>query len=78
MQWLMLQDAPEDSIATGEQHSVRISSILPPRRSASGSDGGNGVEKGYNAETEQCIVAIDPAIFAPPKSKHCRRRPKPS
>src|SRR6202051_709210 len=69
MQWLMLQqETPEDYvIATGEQHSVRDFVNLAAeevgiriRWEGSGVD-----EKGYNVETGQCIVAIDPRYFRP-------------
>jgi GDPmannose 4,6-dehydratase len=69
MQWLMLQqDAPEDYvIATGVQHSVREFVVMAaaelgiPLRFE-----GQGVEeKGYHAETGQCLVAIDPRYFRP-------------
>jgi GDPmannose 4,6-dehydratase len=69
MQWLMLQqDEPEDYvIATGEQHSVRDFV-----NAAAGYLGlkiewqGVGVnEKGIDAETGKCIVAVDPRYFRP-------------
>jgi len=69
MQWLMLQqDKPEDFvIATGEQHSVREFVTL-----AAESVGirlrweGEGVdEKGYDAATGACLVAVDPRYFRP-------------
>jgi GDPmannose 4,6-dehydratase len=69
MQWLMLQqDRPEDFvIATGEQHSVREFVSL-----AAESVGirvrweGEGVdEKGYDAATGACLVAVDPRYFRP-------------
>src|ERR1700722_5440379 len=69
MQWLMLQqETPEDYvIATGEQHSVRdfvnyaAEEVgIRIRWEGSGVD-----EKGYNVETGQCIVAIDPRYFRP-------------
>lgn len=69
MQWLMLQqDEPEDyCIATGVQYSVRDfvnyayeylgKSILWE---------GEGVdEKGYDSESEQCVVAVDSRYFRP-------------
>lgn len=69
MQWLMLQqDKPEDFvIATGEQHSVRDFVNL----AASEIDihirwEGQGVhEKGYDATTGKCVVAVDPRYFRP-------------
>ena len=69
MQWLMLQqDTPEDYvIATGKQHSVRDFVSLaaeeigiPLRFEGEGAD-----EKGYHAETGQCLVAVDPRYFRP-------------
>jgi GDPmannose 4,6-dehydratase len=69
MQWLMLQqDKPEDYvIATGEQHSVREFVDV-----AAGEIGiavrweGTGVdEKGYDAASGKCIVAVDPRYFRP-------------
>jgi len=69
MQWLMLQQVmPEDYvIATGEQHSVRdfvnfaAEEVgIKIRWEGSGVD-----EKGYNTETRQCVVAIDPRYFRP-------------
>lgn len=69
MQWLMLQqDKPEDFvIATGEQHSVRDFVSLaageidiPIRWEGQGVD-----EKGYDATTGKCIVAVDPRYFRP-------------
>ena len=69
MQWMMLQqDAPDDfCIATGRQYSVRdfcnaayahIGKTI--RWEGSGVD-----EKGYDAETRQQIVAVDPRYFRP-------------
>ena len=69
MQWLMLQQqTPEDYvIATGEQHSVR--DFVDSAAEEVGIKirwEGNGVDtKGYNTETNQCIVAIDPRYFRP-------------
>jgi len=69
MQWLMLQqERPEDFvIATGEQHSVREFVML-----AAESAGirlrweGEGVEeKGYDAATGACLVAVNPRYFRP-------------
>jgi len=69
MQWLMLQqDEPDDfCIATGVQYSVRDFC-----NAAYGYLGknirweGEGVdEKGYDAESGQCIVAVDPRYFRP-------------
>lgn len=69
MQWLMLQqDSPEDFvIATGEQHSVRDFVQLAAQEI--GLDlhwEGEGVdEKGIDAATGHCIVAVDPRYFRP-------------
>ncbi|QKD04797.1 GDP-mannose 4,6-dehydratase [Mesorhizobium loti] len=69
MQWLMLQqDAPEDYvIATGVQHSVRefvtfaaAELGISIRWEGEGTD-----EKGYDASTGVCIVAVDPRYFRP-------------
>jgi len=69
MQWLMLQQPePEDYvIATGEQHSVRdfvtaaAAEIgIQVRWEGTGVD-----EKGYDAQTGQCIVSVDPRYFRP-------------
>jgi len=69
MQWLMLQqDQPEDFvIATGEQHSVR--DFVAAAAAALGIQvrwQGAGVEeRGYDAATGACIVAVDPRYFRP-------------
>ncbi|WP_243438523.1 GDP-mannose 4,6-dehydratase [Fundidesulfovibrio soli] len=69
MMWLMLQqDGPEDYvIATGVQHSVRqfVQAAaeelgIPLRFEGQGVD-----EKGYHAQTGQCLVAVDPRYFRP-------------
>jgi GDPmannose 4,6-dehydratase len=69
MQWLMLQqDKPEDFvIATGQQHSVREFV-----EQAAGEVGiqvewqGTGIdEKGMDASSGDCIVAVDPRYFRP-------------
>jgi GDPmannose 4,6-dehydratase len=69
MQWLMLQqEQPEDYvIATGEQHSVREFVDLAAaevdikiRWEDTGVD-----EKGYDAASGKCIVAVDPRYFRP-------------
>src|SRR6266478_133315 len=69
MQWLMLQqDKPEDFvIATGEQHSVRdFVNFAAEEVGIRIRWEGNGLyEKGYNVETGQRIVAIDPRYFRP-------------
>jgi GDPmannose 4,6-dehydratase len=69
MQWLMLQqEAPEDFvIATGEQHSVREFVDVAAREvGIQVRWEGTGVqEKGYDAATGNCIVAVDPRYFRP-------------
>lgn len=69
MQWMMLQqDTPEDFvIATGEQHSVREFVELAAKEigiqvrwEGQGED-----EKGYDAQTGKCIVAVDPKYYRP-------------
>lgn len=69
MQWLMLQqDRPEDFvIATGRQYSVRdfvrmaADELGIPLRF----EGEREQEKGFHAETGQCLVAVDPRYFRP-------------
>lgn len=69
MQWRMLQqDKPEDFvIATGEQHSVR--DFVDRAAKALDIDirweGKDVDEKGYDAATGNCIVAVDPRYFRP-------------
>ena len=69
MQWLMLQqDNPEDFvIATGEQHSVReFVEIAAKELGISIRWEGKGAdEKGYDIETGECIVAVDPRYYRP-------------
>ena len=69
MQWLMLQqDAPDDYvIATGIQHSVReFVDIAANELGLTIRWEGSGVkEKGYDAGTNKCIVAVDPRYFRP-------------
>ncbi|MBB5577639.1 MULTISPECIES: GDP-mannose 4,6-dehydratase [Rhizobium] len=69
MQWMMLQqNQPEDFvIATGEQHSVReFVSIAADELGIGIRWEGEGVnEKGYNIETNECIVSVDPRYFRP-------------
>lgn len=69
MQWLMLQqDAPEDFvIATGEQHSVREFVELAAKEIGIKIrwEGESVNEKGYDAATGKCIVAVDPVYFRP-------------
>jgi GDPmannose 4,6-dehydratase len=69
MQWLMLQqDKPEDFvIATGEQHSVRefIERAAEHVEIRINWKGEGVEEKGYDAATGKCIVAIDPRYFRP-------------
>ena len=69
MQWLMLQqDKPEDFvIATGEQHSVReFVQLAASEIGISIRWEGTGIdEKGYDAATGACIVAVDARYFRP-------------
>jgi GDPmannose 4,6-dehydratase len=69
MQWLMLQqDKPVDFvIATGEQHSVReFVELAAQEIDIKINWDGNGIdEKGYDASTGKCIVAVDPLYFRP-------------
>lgn len=69
MQWLMLQQQqPEDFvIATGEQHSVReFIELAAAELGITMVWRGNGVdEKGFDAQTNQCIVEVDPRYFRP-------------
>jgi GDPmannose 4,6-dehydratase len=69
MQWLMLQQetAEDFVIATGVQHSVRdfvdlaaAAIDLKIRWEGTGVD-----EKGYDAASGKCIVAVDPRYFRP-------------
>jgi GDPmannose 4,6-dehydratase len=69
MQWLMLQQPTPDDyvVATGEQHTVREFVNVAAhelgiriRWSGSGID-----EKGYDADTGECRVSIDPRYFRP-------------
>src|SRR3979490_2891797 len=67
MQWLMLQqETPEDSvIAHGEQRAVRdfVKYAAEEVGIKVRWDGHGLDEKGYDAETGKCIVAIDPRYF---------------
>jgi len=69
MQWLMLQqEQPDDfCIATGVQYSVRdFVNFAYEHLGKSIRWEGKGVdEKGYDSETGQCIVAVDPRYFRP-------------
>jgi GDPmannose 4,6-dehydratase len=69
MQWLMLQQptAEDFVIATGEQHSVREFVELSAKEiGLSIRWEGEGVnEKGYNVDTNECIVEVDPRYFRP-------------
>ena len=69
MQWLMLQqEQPEDfCIATGVQYSVRdFVNIAYQHLGKSIRWEGEGVdEKGYDTESGQCIVIVDPRYFRP-------------
>ncbi|MCF6338710.1 MAG: GDP-mannose 4,6-dehydratase [Gammaproteobacteria bacterium] len=69
MQWLMLQqDAPEDfCIATGVQYSVRdfVNAAYDHLGKSIRWEGKGADEKGYDTETGECIVAVDPRYFRP-------------
>ncbi|MCU0833640.1 MAG: GDP-mannose 4,6-dehydratase [Chromatiaceae bacterium] len=69
MQWLMLQqDQPDDFvIATGEQHSVRefIELAAAEVGLAIRWEGQGVAEKGYDAATGVCRIAVDPRYFRP-------------
>lgn len=69
MQWMMLQQkAPEDFvIATGVQHSVRDFVTLAAKEIDIKVEwkGTDADEKGYDAATGKCIVAVDPRYFRP-------------
>ncbi|QDR82039.1 GDP-mannose 4,6-dehydratase [Sporomusa termitida] len=69
MQWLMLQqDKPEDFvIATGRQYSVRefVSRAFTEVGIDIRWEGAGVEEKGYDAATGKCLVAVDPRYFRP-------------
>jgi GDPmannose 4,6-dehydratase len=69
MQWLMLQqDQPEDFvIATGRQYSVRdfVEAAGRAVDIAIRWEGHGVDEKGYDADSGACIVAVDPRYFRP-------------
>ena len=69
MQWLMLQqDKPEDFvIATGVQYSVRefVDTAANELGMKIRWEGCDVNEKGYDATTGKCIVAVDPRYFRP-------------
>ena len=69
MQWLMLQqDKPEDFvIATGVQYTVRefVDAAAKELGMQIRWEGSNETEKGYDAKTGKCIVAVDPRYFRP-------------
>ncbi|MDO8771328.1 MAG: GDP-mannose 4,6-dehydratase [Burkholderiaceae bacterium] len=69
MQWLMLQqDKPEDFvIATGVQYTVRefVDAAAKELGLQIRWEGSNETEKGYDATTGKCIVAVDPRYFRP-------------
>ena len=69
MQWLMLQqDEPEDfCIATGIQYSVRdfVNAAYDHLGKSIRWEGKGADEKGYDTETDECIVAVDPRYFRP-------------
>lgn len=69
MQWLMLQqDKPEDFvIATGVQYTVRefVDAAAQEFGMQIRWEGTGENERGYDAVTGQCIVAVDPRYFRP-------------
>ncbi len=69
MQWLMLQQSEPDDyvIATGQQHSVRdfINAAAQQLEMLIRWEGNGIDEKGYDVQTGQCIVAVDPRYFRP-------------
>ncbi len=69
MQWLMLQqDEPDDfCIATGVQYSVRdfVNAAYDHIGKKIRWEGKGVDEKGYDTETDQCIVQVDPRYFRP-------------
>ncbi|MDQ2694732.1 MAG: GDP-mannose 4,6-dehydratase [Pseudomonadota bacterium] len=69
MQWLMLQqEQPEDFvIATGIQHSVRqcIERAAACLDMTIHWEGEGSQEKGYDAATGRCVVAVDPRYYRP-------------
>ncbi len=69
MQWLMLQqNKPEDFvIATGEQHSVReFINVAAQEIGIRIRWEGAGIdEKGYDVDTNKCIIAVDAKFFRP-------------
>lgn len=69
MQWLMLQqDEPDDFvIATGRQYSVRdfVDAAAEELRFTIRWEGKGVDEKGYNADTGDVIIAVDPRYFRP-------------
>ncbi|OGT37956.1 MAG: GDP-mannose 4,6-dehydratase [Gammaproteobacteria bacterium RIFCSPHIGHO2_12_FULL_37_14] len=69
MQWLMLQqETPEDFvIATGEQYSVRdfVNRVSFCLEIPIIWEGVGLEEKGYDASTGRCIIAVDPRYFRP-------------
>ncbi|HQS39518.1 MULTISPECIES: GDP-mannose 4,6-dehydratase [unclassified Polaromonas] len=69
MQWLMLQqDKPEDFvIATGVQYTVRefVDAAAKELGLQIRWEGSNEAEKGFDASSGKCIVAVDPRYFRP-------------
>ncbi len=69
MQWLMLQqEQPEDYvIATGVQYSVRdfVDAAAKELDISMRWEGAGVEEKGYDAATGKCLVAVDPRYFRP-------------
>ena len=69
MQWLMLQQVKAEDfvIATGVQYSVRefVDAAAKKIDLQIRWEGSNENEKGYDASTGRCIVAVDPRYFRP-------------
>ena len=69
MQWMMLQqqEAEDFVIATGEQHSVREFVELAAEEIGISIrwEGHDENERGYDADTGECIVAVDPRYYRP-------------
>jgi len=67
--WLMLQqDKPEDFVlSTGEQHSVRefVEKAFAEVQIKIRWEGVEAEEKGYHAETGECLVEVSPAYYRP-------------
>lgn len=67
--WRMLQqDQPDDFVlSTGEQHSVRefVEKSFAGRNVPIRWEGSGAEEKGYHAETGDCLVEVSPAYYRP-------------